>query len=78
MEFEAADYGEEGTGHFFEFITDDDLHDAFLKGNYPMMVARYEGSIVGVASLRPEGIAQKRHWHRAGGQTLQVPEGYMP
>ena len=52
MEFEAEDYGEEGVGHFFEFITDDDLHEAFLKGNYPMMVARYGGVIVGVASLR--------------------------
>jgi GNAT superfamily N-acetyltransferase len=52
MEFEAADYGEEGTGHFFEFITDDDLHEAFLNGNYPMMVARCDGKVVGVASLR--------------------------
>lgn len=52
MEFEASDYGEEGTGHFFEFITDDDLHTAFLKGNYPVMVARLDGRIVGAGSLR--------------------------
>ncbi|MCR5739175.1 MAG: GNAT family N-acetyltransferase [Lachnospiraceae bacterium] len=52
MEFEAADYGPEGVGHFFEFITDDDLHSAFLKGNYPMVVARLEGRIIGVGSLR--------------------------
>lgn len=52
MEFEAADYGSEGVGHFFEFITDDDLHKAFLAGNYPMMVARLDGTVVGVGSLR--------------------------
>ena len=70
MDFEAADYGEEGTGHFFEFITDDDLHDAFLKGNYPMMIARYEGSIVGVASLRGGNrlslLFVRRELHRNG------------
>jgi len=52
MEFEAGDYGSEGVGHFFEFITDDDLHKAFLAGNYPMMVARLDGVIIGVGSLR--------------------------
>ncbi len=52
MEFEASDYGPEGTGHFFEFITDDNLYAAFLKGNYPMVVARDGDRIVGVGSVR--------------------------
>ncbi|MBP5553858.1 MAG: GNAT family N-acetyltransferase [Lachnospiraceae bacterium] len=52
MEFEAQDYGEEGVGHFFEFITDDDLHRAFLRGAYPVLVARLDGRIVGVGSVR--------------------------
>ena len=52
MEFEAQDYGEEGVGHFFEFITDDDLHKAFLRGAYPVLVARLDGKIVGVGSVR--------------------------
>ena len=52
MEFEAEDYGEEGVGHFFEFITDDDLHKAFLRGGYPVLVAKLDGKIVGVGSVR--------------------------
>ena len=48
MEFEASDYSSEGVGHFFEFVTDDDLHKAFLNGNYPMLVARLDGTIIGV------------------------------
>lgn len=70
MEFEAADYGEEGTGHFFEFITDDDLHEAFLNGTYPMMVARCDGKIVGVASLRGENrlslLFVRKEYHHIG------------
>ena len=52
MEFEAADYGSEGVGHFFEFVTDDNLHEAFLRGNYPMIVAKTDGKIIGVGSIR--------------------------
>ena len=70
MEFEAADYGEEGGGHFFEFITDDDLHKAFLRGSYPMMVARLDGKIVGVGSVRSGNrlslLFVAKEFHRSG------------
>lgn len=52
MKFEGEDYTEEGIRNFFEFITDDDLYRAFLKGNYQMMVALDEGRVVGAGSIR--------------------------
>ena len=39
LKFEGKDYTQEGIRNFFEFITDDDLYVAFLKGTYRMMVA---------------------------------------
>ena len=70
MEFEAEDYGSEGVGHFFEFVTDDDLHKAFLNGNYPMVVARLDGQIIGVGSLRNTNMLSllfvKKEYHRMG------------
>lgn len=52
MRFEGEDYTEEGIRSFFEFITDDDLYRAFLKGNYQMMVALDGSRVVGAASIR--------------------------
>ncbi len=52
MEFEAQDYTQEGIRHFFEFITDDDIHKAFLAGSYPMLVAYDRDRIVGMGTLR--------------------------
>lgn len=52
LEFEASEYGDQGTREFFEFITDDRLHESFERGLYQMMVAKAEGRIVGVATIR--------------------------
>ncbi len=52
MKFEANDYTEEGIQNFFDFITDDDLYKAFLKGTYQMMVALDNGRVVGAGSIR--------------------------
>lgn len=52
MKFEAKDYTQEGIKNFFEFITDDDLYNSFLKGEYQMMVALDQGRIVGAGSIR--------------------------
>ena len=52
MKFEAEDYGEEGIQNFYEFITDDNLYKAFLRGDYQMMVAVDGDRIVGVGSVR--------------------------
>lgn len=52
LKFEGEIYTEEGIENFFEFITDDDLYRAFLKGEYLMMVALDGDRIIGAASVR--------------------------
>lgn len=52
MKFEGDVYTEEGIRNFFEFISDDALYKAFLRGNYQMMVAVDNGRIVGAGSVR--------------------------
>lgn len=52
MKFEAEDYGEEGIQNFYEFITDDNLYKAFLRGDYQLMVALDGARIVGAGSVR--------------------------
>lgn len=52
MKFEGKEYSEEGIQNFFDFITDDDLYQAFLTGKYQMMVALDGSRIVGAGSIR--------------------------
>lgn len=50
--FEAPEYDEEGTKHFLEFITGQQLFEMFKIGEYPVWVALDKERIVGVGSLR--------------------------
>lgn len=52
MSFDSPDYSEEGVKEFFEFITDDDIYKAFLKGTYRVMLALDGDRIIGVGSIR--------------------------
>lgn len=52
LQFDGQDYTREGIRSFFDFITDEDLYTAFLRGEYQMMVALAEGRIIGAGSLR--------------------------
>lgn len=52
MKFEGDDYTEEGIQSFFDFISDDKLYNAFLRGTYQMLVAVSEGQVIGAASVR--------------------------
>lgn len=52
LKFEASDYSEEGIQNFLDFITDEKLYHAFLRGEYQMMVALDRDRIVGAASVR--------------------------
>lgn len=52
LAFEGKDYSDEGIKKFFEFISDDDLYVAFLKGEYQLMVAVDRGNVVGAGSIR--------------------------
>ena len=70
MKFESPDYSQQGIKEFFEFITDDDIYKAFLKGSYRMMVATDGDRIIGVGSLRNMNILSllfvDEEYHRQG------------
>lgn len=70
MKFEGEDYTEEGIRNFFDFITDDDLHKAFLAGDYQMMVALDGNRIVGAGSIRNRNhlslLFVDEEYHRKG------------
>ena len=52
LKFEAEEYGEEGTKHFRDFLTDETLRRMFIIGEYPMYVALDGENYVGIISLR--------------------------
>ena len=52
LKFEGEDYSPEGIQNFFDFISDDNLYRAFLRGDYQMMVALDENRVIGAASIR--------------------------
>ena len=52
LKFEGRDYTEEGIENFFRFITDRELHDEFLKGEYQLMIALDGEKIIGAGSIR--------------------------
>lgn len=52
LKYEGKDYTREGIQNFFDFITDDELYTAFLRGSYQMMVAVEDGRIIGAGTIR--------------------------
>lgn len=52
LKFEAKEYGEEGTEAFANFITDEMLRKLFLAGHYILYVAKRNGKIIGLISMR--------------------------
>lgn len=52
LKFEGRDYTEEGIRNFFDFISDDDLYQSFLHGDYQLMVALDGNKIIGAGSIR--------------------------
>ncbi len=75
LKYEGRDYTEEGIRKFFEFITDDDLYQAFLTGRYQMMVALDQGRVIGAGSLRNHNhlsllFVDEEYHHRGVGSNL--------
>lgn len=52
LEYDGKDYTEEGIRNFFQFISDDNLYESFLKGKYQMLVALADGKVIGAGSIR--------------------------
>lgn len=75
IKFEGQDYTEEGIRNFFDFITDADLHNSFLAGNYQMMVALDQERIVGAGSVRNRNhlsllFVDEEYHHRGIGASI--------
>ena len=75
LKFEGEDYTEEGIRNFFDFITDDDLYIAFLRGNYQMLVALDKDRVIGAASIRNCNhlsllFVDEEYHHRGVGRAL--------
>ncbi|MDR0964853.1 MAG: GNAT family N-acetyltransferase [Clostridium sp.] len=70
LKFEGNDYSEFGIQNFREFITDGRLLNAFLRGEYQMIVAKDLQQIIGMASLRDRNhlslLFVDEHYHRRG------------
>lgn len=52
MKYESEEYGAFGTENFLEFISCQELRKMFLIGEYQMIVAKFQGEVVGMISLR--------------------------
>lgn len=75
LKFEGRDYTEEGIQNFLDFITDDKLYAAFLRGEYQLMVALDGGKVIGAGSIRNRNhlslLFVDENYHRRGvGRTL--------
>ena len=70
QKFEAPEYGEPGTSHFLEFISDQKLYDMFLIGEYKVAVAKCNGKVIGVVTLRSGHhvslLFVDEHFHKKG------------
>ena len=52
LKYEGEIYTREGIENFYQFISDDDLYRAFLKGKYRMMVALDQDQVIGAVTVR--------------------------
>lgn len=70
LRFEGRDYTREGIRNFYDFITDDDLYVAFLKGEYQLMVALDGQKVIGAGSIRNRNhlslLFVEEGYHRMG------------
>lgn len=70
LKYEGKDYTREGIQNFFDFITDDNLYVAFLKGDYQMMVAVDGSRVIGAGTIRSGNhlslLFVDENYHRKG------------
>ena len=70
LKFEGNDYTREGLRNFFKFITDEDLLEAFRRGEYLMLVALDGNRIIGAGSVRDRNhlslLFVDEEYHRQG------------
>ncbi len=75
LKFEGDDYTAEGIRNFYDFISDEKLYEAFMRGDYQLMVAVDKGRVIGAASLRSCNhlsllFVDEEYHHKGIGRTL--------
>lgn len=75
LKYEGEEYSEEGIRHFFEFISGDELYEAFLRGEYRLMVALDGDRIIGAGSVRDRNhlsllFVDDAYHHRGVGSSI--------
>ncbi|MCM1266860.1 MAG: GNAT family N-acetyltransferase [Bacteroidales bacterium] len=70
LRFEAKDYTPEGVANFERFVTDETLHRMFIIGSYHLFVAREDGKLIGMITLRSDShislLFVDEKYHRRG------------
>lgn len=83
LKYDGVDYTAEGIRNFFDFITDDDLYVAFLKGSYRLMVALDGEEVIGAGTLRGRNqlsllfVDEKYHHQGIGREILDRLCAYL-
>lgn len=83
LKFEAPVYSKEGVQSFQDFITDPILHRMFVLGEYPIFVAVYKETILGMISLRNRThisllfVEKKYHKQGVGRELVDYLKNYM-
>lgn len=75
LRFEGREYTQEGIRNFYDFITDDELYIAFLRGEYQLMVALDGAQVIGAGSIRGRNhlsllFVDERYHHRGVGRAI--------
>lgn len=52
LQYEGKEYPEESVQHFFDFITGYELYEAFLQGEYQLMIALDGDKLIGAGTVR--------------------------
>ena len=83
LKFEGNVYSQEGIRNFLDFITDKNLFDSFMAGEYLMMVAVEEDKIIGAASVRDGNhlsllfVDEKYHLQGVGRRLMELFFQYL-
>jgi len=75
LKYEGEDYTQEGIRNFFDFISDDNLYCAFLRGDYQLLVALDGQRVIGAASIRNRNhlsllFVDEQYHHQGVGRAL--------
>lgn len=83
LKFDGPECTEEGIKSFYDFITDVALYQAFLAGNYRLLVALDGDRVIGAGSLRHVNhlsllfVEEEYHLQGVGRQLMDVLLNYL-